>query len=223
MIPTTFQNNRSTTKTFAAAVFMFCALMSAAQANESALVPPGEEVDGISQSAWSQRWWEWAFSFPMELSPVADQTGELCAGNQSGNVWFLAGTYGTKRAIRTCHVPRGKHVFFPLINYVAFPSVSGQGQCMEYMSLAAKMTQNPSALVLSVDGVRVDGMTAHRQWSPSCFDLGAKAMPSRSIYPAAANGYYAMLRPLSPGRHTVEFGGALPSLYQAVTYTLIVD
>ncbi len=208
---------------FLMATILLLGGLNSAQASDSVLVPPGEGVEGVSQSVWSQRWWEWAFSFPQELSPVADRTGEFCAGNQSGGVWFLAGTYGTKRAIRTCHVPSGKYLFFPMINYVAFPSNTGQGPCMQYMSLAAKITNDPSALVLSVDGVRIEGMTAHRQASPGCFDLGTKAMPSYSLYPAASNGYYAMLKPLSPGRHTVEFGGALPSLYQAVTYTLIVD
>lgn len=37
---------------------------------------------------------------------------------QSSEVWFLAGTYGTPRTIRTCRVPRDKYLFFPLINYV---------------------------------------------------------------------------------------------------------
>ena len=32
-----------------------------------------------------------------------------------------------------------------------------------------------------------------------------------------------MLRPLAPGRHTLNFGGVLPSMLQAVTYTLIVE
>ena len=43
------------------------------------------------------------------------------------------------------------------------------------------------------------------------------------VYPSAANGYYVMLRPLPPGRHTLNFGGVLPSMLQAVTYTLIVE
>lgn len=43
------------------------------------------------------------------------------------------------------------------------------------------------------------------------------------VYPSVANSYYVMLRPLSPGTHTLNFGGALPSMLQAVTYTLQVD
>ncbi len=32
-----------------------------------------------------------------------------------------------------------------------------------------------------------------------------------------------MLRPLPPGHHVINFGGALPGMLQAVTYTLDVE
>ncbi|SEL61170.1 hypothetical protein SAMN05216359_11244 [Roseateles sp. YR242] len=198
-------------------------MASLAHAEDSVLVPPDDTVAGASQALWSQRWWEWAGSFPMEMSPIADKTGDLCTNGQSGDVWFLAGTYGTKRAVRTCHVPQGKYLFFPLINYVAYPPYGHEVSCMQVMTDAARLTNAPGGLVLAVDGVRFTEMAQHRQLSPACFDLGAKALPARRMYPAAANGYYAMLKPLSPGRHTVEFGGSLPSMYQAVTYQLIVE
>lgn len=35
--------------------------------------------------------------------------------------------------------------------------------------------------------------------------------------------YYVMLRPLSRGTHTLNFGGILPGMSQAVTYTLHVE
>ena len=58
--------------------------------------------------------------------------------SQSGPVWFLADTYGTKRTIRTCTVPRGKHLFFPLINYVVMLPASGRSVSgMAIMSSAA--------------------------------------------------------------------------------------
>ncbi len=41
--------------------------------------------------------------------------------------------------------------------------------------------------------------------------------------PSAANGYYVMLNPLPPGKHEINFGGILPDMAQAVTYTLIVE
>ena len=42
-------------------------------------------------------------------------------------------------------------------------------------------------------------------------------------FPSAANGYYVMLRPLDPGTHTLNFGGVLPGMMQAITYTLHVE
>lgn len=94
---------------------------------------------------------------------------------------------------------------------------------MTVMSAAARMTEQVSSLLLEIDGVRHLDLVKHRQPTRGCFDLGAHAEPKARIFPSAANGYYVMLRPLPPGKHTLNFGGALPSMLQAVTYTLVVE
>lgn len=193
-----------------------------ASAAQSYLVPPGQPVAGKSQEAWSRAWWQWAGSFDYERSPVADRTGERCALKQSGNVWFLAGTYGTRRTIRTCTVPRDKYLYFPLIDYVVMPTVDRPVSCAAVTNEAAGMTESVSSLVLVVDGQRYGNLRAQRQATRRCFDMGARTHPRVRVFPSAANGYYVMLRPLPPGRHTLNFGGVLPSMIQAVTYTLIV-
>ena len=53
--------------------------------------------------------------------------------------------------------------------------------------------------------------------------MGALAEPRVQMFPSAANGYYVMLRPLAPGKHVLNFGGMLPGMSQAVTYTLLVE
>jgi hypothetical protein len=204
----------------------FAILASAAlsaSAAESYLAPADAVIAGTTQPEWSRLWWQWAASFEASESPVADRTGELCASKQQGDVWFLAGTYGTGRTTRTCKVPHGKHLFFPLINYVVAPSAHGATTCMSVMSTAARMTEEISNLVLEIDGDRQTNLLEHRQRTPGCFDLGALAEPKRRVFPSAANGYYVMLRPLPRGTHTLNFGGVLPSMVQAVTYTLIVE
>ena len=200
----------------------FLLVSFASDAADSYLLPPDEPVAGITQEEWSRAWWQWAGSFDYDASPVADQTGELCASKQSGKVWFLAGTYGTRRTIRTCTVPRGRHLFFPLINYIVMPS-TGTSTCTSVIGTAARMTDEVSHLVLEVDGVRYSGLAIHRQATRRCFDVGALAEPQVQVFPSAANGYYVMLRPLPPGKHTLNFGGVLPSMLQAVTYTLLVE
>jgi hypothetical protein len=193
-----------------------------ALAQKSYLLPPDALVADQTQEDWSRSWWQWAASFERAESPVADTTGERCAGHQSGDVWFLAGTYETKRTFRTCRVPRDKHLFFPLINYVVMPN-RAPVSCEAVTNTAARMTDDVSNLVLRIDGERYDDLTGHRQATRECFDIGVLVTPPARMYPSAANGYYAMLQPLPPGTHVIDLGGILPSMAQAITYTLIVE
>ncbi len=194
-----------------------------AAAEESYLVPADEPVAGLTQEHWSRVWWQWAATFEMYQSPVADRTGELCASKQSGNVWFLAGTYGTARTIRTCRVPRGQYLFFPIVNYVVMPNPPQSLSCEAAMATAARITDGLKRILLEVDGASYEGLAQHRQATRECFDLGALSEPPIRMYPTAANGYYVMLRPLPPGEHVINFGGALPSIIQLVTYTIVVE
>jgi hypothetical protein len=202
--------------------FLLLTAASSPAADNSYLVPPDEPVAGRSQEDWSRAWWQWAGSFGYDSSPIADRTGEHCTLKQSGNVWFLAGTYGTRRTIRACSVPRGKYLFFPLINYVVMPPVGRPISCEAVTNEAAGMTEPVSTLILEIDGKRYENLDAHRQATRECFDMGALAQPQVRVFPSAANGYYVMLRPLPPGKHTLNFGGALPCMLQGVTYTLLV-
>jgi hypothetical protein len=216
-----FANNAQSLSRLVFAVFALSCF--SAGAAEPLLVPAEESVGGMSQSEWSKLWWQWAGSFQRSESPIADRTGDLCASKQSGDVWFLAGTYGTKRTVRTCRVPAGKYLFFPLINYIVARNSDGSASCTAVMDSAARRTEEVSSLVLDIDGVTYPDLVKHRQATTECFDFGAKAVPQTRIFPSAANGYYVMLKPLSPGEHTLNFGGVLPSMLQAVTYTLIVE
>jgi hypothetical protein len=203
-------------------VFLLCNHFPALAA-EPDLAPPSDIISGKSQKEWSVLWWQWAGSFDHEDSPVADLNGEKCSARQAGEVWFLAGTYGTKRTIRTCTVPAGKYLFFPLINYIVMPRRANLSSCAEVRRDAAAITNHVSALVLDINGKRFEALELYRQASDQCFDLGAKSKPPQRIFPSAANGYYVMLRPLERGTHVINFGGALPSMLQAVTYTIRVE
>jgi hypothetical protein len=77
----------------------------------------------------SAEWWQWALSIPTSQNPQLDSTGEDCMIGQQGSIWFLAGVFGGGEATRTCSVPEGKELFFPVVNSVWFntPNVCGQG------------------------------------------------------------------------------------------------
>ena len=51
----------------------------------------------------------------------------------------------------------------------------------------------------------------------------ARTKGGPKIQPTATDGYWLLLRPLPKGKHTLRFGGSLPSLRQELVYTLIVE
>lgn len=195
----------------------------ASRSYPNGVVPPTVSVESVSQGAWSIRWWQWAASFLPQESPVADLTGRLCGNGQKGPVWFLAGTYESRLVSRKCTVPRERYLFFPLINYVVAPASKGSLTCEQAISAAREVTDEPSILVAEIDGVKIENLSRYRQASPRCFDLALRSQSDSSVNATAANDYYLMLAPLAPGRHTLRFGGRLPSLTQAVSYELTVE
>ncbi len=209
---------------FVALTFLALIPLWASSADDPVAVPTGKSVAGLSQIEWSRAWWQWASSFDKSESPVADRSGERCQLKQSGSVWFLAGTYGSRRTIRTCTVPKGTYLFFPLINYVVYPrDPLSPPSCQAVTAEARAVTDGISSLILDINGRRISGLEQRRFATATCFDLAARADPPHQVFPAAANGYYVMLEPLRPGKYEVNFGGVLPSLSQAVTYQLTVE
>ena len=73
----------------------------------------------------SAEWWQWVYSIPQPYAadtaisnPLFDTTGASCMAGQRGSVWFLAGTNGaTGPVTRSCSVPEGASIFFPVINF----------------------------------------------------------------------------------------------------------
>jgi hypothetical protein len=195
----------------------FLFLSEGVSAQDGILIGREKSIANKTQTEWAARWWQWAFSFDRARSPITDRTGEMCVSRQAGEVWFLAGTYGTRRTERHCKVPAGKTLFFPLINYMTFRPQGSNESCMGLAKHAATMTDEPSALVLEVDGRRYEGLDAHRLKTP-CFSL-----VEGQAEDAVADGYYVAVRPLTKGTHVLNFGGVLPTMMQAVTYTILVE
>ena len=121
------------------------------------VLPPDEKQHGAYYGEWSARWWTWAWTQPSPINPVLDTTGEFCAQGQSGPVWFLAGAFirnAPEIVTRTCTVPPGKALFFPVYN-VAWATVKGDPEACE---AAGKPSLEACARAAVAQGVD-EGMT----------------------------------------------------------------
>jgi hypothetical protein len=205
------------------------------------VVPLTLAPSGNTYGEWSARWWQWTLSIPAATNPTLDETGANCAEGQSGQVWFLAGSFGGTFE-RACPVPTGKALFFPILNAAFGAAVgdcepTGVGPCnLNTLRAAAAASMDPVTIEASIDGVPLRHVTEHRVQSP-VFSvtlpegnlpefLGVNA-PSGTYAPMVSDGYWLMLAPLSAGVHIIQVqgiitGGVFEGFASNVTYHLTV-
>ncbi|MGB3315456.1 MAG: hypothetical protein WBB85_13665 [Albidovulum sp.] len=196
------------------------------------VVDLGEKVDGLSLNAYVNEWWQWAFSMRQSESPVSDLTGEYCGVNQRGPVWFLAGGYGTSKINRTCPVPEGRHIFFPVINLIEYTEPGSEKSCDSVRAHVAENNARYVYVKVRLDGSEVTNAERFRLASSECFDpllRVPEAFNPPSFAPAATDGYWMMVRPLPVGHHTLEFRAfytnpdeELGDMVQNITYDLMI-
>jgi hypothetical protein len=184
------------------------------RANSTPL-PPGKVVPvrsaayGGTYDQWSTRWWQWALSIPERNHPIGDNTGARCGTKQRGNIWFLAGTFGGP-ATRSCVVPAGKALFFPLINIVFLDRAGAGANPRRLLSTAQAAMDGVTNLELTIDGKkmpRLRGQRADASGFPVTIVDGNFLRQDGGRYVGGTDGYWVLLSPLPPGKHTIRFRG----------------
>ena len=175
------------------------------------VLPPHSKALGKTYGEWGDIWWNWAVQAPSATNPLLDETGSNCDVGQSGHIWFLAGVWNGGSAERTCTIPTGQFLFFPLVN--TFLAAEGDERAK-----ANAFIDKVSILECSIDGVPLQNLSSYRAESPeggfvltvppdSLFtELGA---PAGDYAPAVSDGYWIMLPPLPAGEHEIKFRGVV--------------
>ena len=194
-----------------------------AQADDAAVPWTHGPVEGVSLGEWTARWWRWAQD--AEIAPYLDPDGRLCDMDQSGPVWFLAGTDGTFEPHRRCVVPEGKYLLLPVINMVYWQrtDVRTRMPCAELQSGAAVNNDRLVSAVVLLDGKPLGDMRVHRVRSDGCFAWNPED-PSSVL--GAADGYWLMLKPLPRGHHVLSVGanyGETDMAYGGMTQNFEVE
>lgn len=172
------------------------------------VVERDEEVSGNSLYSFTNEWWKWAYSMPLDQSPVRDRNGLHCGVNQQGPVWYLAGGYGTSKIDRLCTLPAQKHIFFPVINMVYFTPPGVVQNCEIAKKNAAQNNNDFVYIRVFLNGSELENAERFRLASKECFDLFERVPQmynAPSAAPSATDGYWIMLKPLPAGMHKLEF------------------
>jgi hypothetical protein len=194
---------------------------------------PGSSPYGSSYREWSAHWWQWAYSIPPADNPLFDETGAKCGQSQSGKVFYLVGVLNTSgTATRSCNVPKGKAVLFPILNaefdnYLCVPGGPTTYTVKELRAQMKAIFDQATGVAATVDGASID-VSKFRFSSPR-FDVTLPAEniscnPAGTYGPLVGDGWYVMLKPLSAGDHTVTFTGTLPpNVYPPNGFTLSIS
>lgn len=176
---------------------------------KSIVIPPAVEVFGKSYGEWSAAWWQWFLEHPVAGHPaLEDPTFDITSG-QSGPVWFLASPFGTVE--REVTVPYGKLLFAGMLNAEA-SDLEGLGSTeAEQRATANWYADHIQDVSCTINGRRVPLISRFRVESPQF----AFTAPDPWIFSPApggdgtsvADGYFIMVAPLTPGKHTIRYTG----------------
>jgi len=213
----------------------------------SGVAPVDSSPYGLTYGEWSALHWQWLFSLPVDGHPLFETAD--CSAGQSGQVWFLGGTFAAieitpgvilGEADRECTIPAGTALFFPLID-VECSSIEGNGETEAELRECANDFADfidPSTVFLEIDGAAPD-MESYRVESPlftygplpdnNVIQLFGLDAPEGTTSPSVSDGYWAMVKPLPVGTHTLYFGGVAdytsiggPVFIQDIKYTITV-
>jgi len=225
------------------------AAIADASCHASAIMPLSSRPGGLTYGEWNAKWWQWAYSLPVNAHPLFDTAD--CSQGQSGDVWFLGSSFATEQGPsgeviaevdRTCNIPRGKMLFFPVMNVEGSP-LEGNGETeAELRDYTNWIMDHAIDMSAEIDGCPVENLEQYLVPSPQ-FTFGPLPennvlqwlgidAPAGTTSISVANGIYLMLAPLSIGKHTIHFEGTFEFtqdpdgfdfvFIQDVTYEIIV-
>lgn len=169
------------------------------------VLPPISQI----YSRYQAKWWQWAMSLPLDRHPLTDTAD--CNEGQSGPVWFLGGLFDNGIADRTCTVPAGKALFFPVLNISYFLTDPADTE-ENARALIGTIMDNIVRMSVEIDGRPVRNLDRFRTQS-KLFNVGplpANAvfeLPEGETIATVDDGVYILLQPLAPGEHTIHFSG----------------
>jgi hypothetical protein len=177
-----------------------------------AVFPPDSKPYNMTYGEWTAKWIQWEYSMPEEDNPAVDDTGENCGNNQTGPVWFLAGTFGGA-VTRQCTIPSDRAILVPIILGLCESATDPALDTEEELRSCAKADQDlVIGKEITVDGVNIGNLDSYRFQSP-LFNLTFPENNIAGVPPqtakAVSDGFWILLEPLSPGSHEIHFKAAL--------------
>jgi len=178
----------------------------------------------MTYGQWTVKWWQWLLAIPSASNPALDETGKNTQKMQKDSrVSFLAGTF-----VNTIKLPRRnltlsaiKPILVPAINYQANfiedPIFKDEFELRSHVKTDINDIAHTSIIVddspiptfrVSSDPILFPVQIANDiPHGVNGVDTGWITGKGGSTH-ATADGYWAFLKPLSKGKHTIHLAGS---------------
>jgi hypothetical protein len=151
--------------------------------------------------------------------------GTPLPGTTTGNKWFLAGSFEEEPVVRTCKVPTGTKLFFPVVDniFIFTDPTDTKKLARQTLNEFIRPQLARGVVKVKVDGKRVDTSRIVRADTA----LFTVKIPKDGVidpgrYRAMATGLWVTMTPLPPGEHTIHFEITGGGFNQDITYHLRV-
>ncbi|MEO6207729.1 MAG: hypothetical protein ABIP77_07225, partial [Candidatus Limnocylindrales bacterium] len=158
---------------------------------------------GASYVTWTERWFQWAFGTPVDTNPISHPEG--CTTNLHGSVWYMPHTFVGSAVKTHCTIPKGTSIL--LAPGGALCDATEAPDTWRSLRSCADLTwASLYNFQVFIDGQELRNLEPFDVATPvfkisypvnNLFDLRPGS------YNAVATGRFVMLRPLTPGRHTI--------------------
>jgi hypothetical protein len=191
---------------------------------------PASRTNGVD-------FWTFVLKQPAATNPLLDENGSKCRNGQTGQTFWLVGSADNTPKTRTCTVPGGKSIAFPLINSFAGSTADDPPaqRTVAYQRSLVDAVKNAKNLKLVIDGQNYTNLRDYLVES-NAFSItlgpdnifGADA--GTVVSPAVDKGFYVRINPFIPftgkrfdGKHTIYFHAELDAQYNGGEEPLIID
>jgi hypothetical protein len=195
---------------------------------------PKDSPFGMPYGVWLSKYWDWWANIPKTLTPT--QHNYDCYMHEAGDVIFLVNPLKMNSEVTyKCKIPSGKGLLFALVTSEYDTGTEGYEKATDkQLTDAARLDDNSNAFKVTLDGKAIssDYLRNLRAESPfwNITILAGNHYDSPpGVFRAFAEGFFAFLKPLSPGSHQIYYETSSPksdlqvSPSGKITYNLVVN
>lgn len=206
--------------------------LAAVPAKAYTILDPGSTVAGKSIADWTAEWWTWIAQSPADQNPVYDPNGAWANQDNNGPVFFVAAA-DNATLTRNFTVPAGRPLLVPMLGHAWIGWPPDTEAIVDPALDGAIANDDTSTLFAVIDGQPVANPENYFEKSDffsagianagtvvtETSYFGGSAPVGADLYPSRAAGWWIMIDDLSPGAHTLQFGGAAKDGSYAIDVT----